>query len=289
MEKLIERRRNSNIGKSKSGADKILLFKQILVLVTKISLLILIIISLSLLAINKFKPEIIEPARTEVFAFFEPVGGQVNKLLYSMKLIWGEINNVLNAGTNARKVQQFEQDNFKLALELLLLKKHNEELKRNLDYISRFGIKAYSARIISRSPGPYVKSAFIESDDIEKIEKADVVINQEGLVGQVESIDQEAGIAQIILITDKRSNVPVKTKNEGIRAILAGNTTLRPNMDYMLDTKKLIVGEEILTSGDAGVFPPDIPIGYIEEIVNDMVYVETYADWSSLDYVFILK
>jgi len=266
-----------------------MLLKQVLTLLSKISLVILLVVSLILLGINKFKPDIIEPYRTEVFSTLEPIGGQVNKILVGIKLVLSEIGSILNAFENARKVKELEQDNYKIALDYILLKKQNDELKSQMEHISRFGVKAYSARIISRSPGPYVKAAFIESDHIDKIKKDDIVINQDGLVGQVEYVDEESGIAQIILATDKRSNIPVKTKNEGKRAILAGNTTTRPQLEYILNTKKLIVGEEILTSGDGGVFPPDIPIGYVEEIKNDRVYIETYADWGSLDYVFVLK
>ncbi len=275
--------------KQKKISNRILLLKQILVLLSKISLVILLLVSVILLGVNKFKPEIIEPYRTQIFSSLEPLGGQVNKGLYYVKLVFGEIGNIINARSNARKVKELEQANFKLALELILSNKQNEVLKSNLSYISKFGIKAYTARIISRSPGPYVKAAFIKLDDVSKIQKNDAVINQDGLVGQIESIDEDSGVAEVILITDKRSNIPVKTKNEGKRAILTGNTTNRPHLDYILNTKKLIVGEEILTSGDGGVFPEDIPVGYIEEIKNDRVSVETYADWSSLDYVFILK
>lgn len=270
-------------------ANRILLLKQIAVLITKISLIILLIISFILLGINKFKPELVEPYRTSVFSTVEPIGGQVNKFLVGVKIVFGEIGSILNAFENARKVKTLQQENYKLALDYILLKKQSDELKDKLSYLSKFGVKAYTARIVSRSPGPYVKAAFIESDKIGKIKKDDVVINDEGLVGQVEYVDVENGIAQIILATDKRSNIPVKTKNEGKRAILTGNSTNRPQLEYILDTKQLIVGEEILTSGDGGIFPPDIPVGYIEEIKNDRVYIETYADWGSLDYVFILK
>jgi len=96
-------------------------------------------------------------------------------------------------------------------------------------------------------------------------------------------------VASVILLTDSRSNIPVKSRNSGKRAILIGNGTKNPELDFILSTKKLIVGEEILTSGDGGVFPPDIPVGYIEKIENEKVYIETYVDWSSLDYVYILK
>ena len=44
------------------------------------------------------------------------------------------------------------------------------------------------------------------------------------------------------------------TLSEGNRIKLIPVIPRRPQLEYILDTKQLIVGEEILTSGDGGIF-----------------------------------
>lgn len=256
-------------------------------LISKISLFLLILISIILFLVNRFNPESLENFRVEVTDYVNPVANYFEGIADSVSLVFEQIDNILHANTYSRQLRIARDENFKLKLELLNLREENKKMQTLLNFIPYKGREFYTARIISRAPGPFVQSAYIKSKDVSKIEKDNVVMNDDGLVGQVESVAED--VANIILITDRRSNIPVKCKNSGKRAILEGMGSITPELGYLLSTKNLSVGEEILTSGDGGVFPPDIPVGYIEKIENERVFVSTYANMESLDYVFILK
>lgn len=267
--------------------DRILLVKQVMILVSKVSLVIFITLAVLAMAINKFWPDFTEKYKTGVGGVMFPVTQAAAGVTKSLDGFLQGFSNVIYVNTIVKRSKELEKENFKARLQIYLMKQEISKLKDKLNFLPEPERQFFAGRIAARSPGPIVNAGYIKSSEIDKIEKDNVVINEDGLVGQIEAV--ETGLANVIMITDKRSNVPVKSKNYGKRAILVGTGTKNPRLDYIVSTNKLSLGEEILTSGDGGVFPPDIPVGYVKEINKGQVLIETYVDWSSLDYVFILK
>lgn len=253
----------------------------------RVSLVIFIVIAALAMAINRFWPDFTEKYKTGVGGLLFPVTQVAATVTKSMDSFLEGFSNVIYVNSIVKHSKELEKQNFKARLQIYLMKQEMAKLKDKLNFLPEPDKKFYTARMAARSPGPIVSAGYIKSDDIDKVAKDNVVMNEDGLVGQIESV--ETGLANVILITDKRSNVPVKSKNYGKRAILVGTGTKNPRLDYIISTNKLSLGEEILTSGDGGVFPPDIPVGYVKEINKGQVLIETYVDWSALDYVFILK
>lgn len=272
---------------SDKKTDRMLLVKQVMILVSKVSLILLIVLSGLTIAVNKFWPDFTEKYKTEFADVLYPVTQVFGTAARSVGDYVQAVENVLYANTIAKKAEELEKENFKARLQIYMMQQELAKIKDKLNFLPQQTKKFYTARLISRSPGPIVNAGYIKSDEINKISKDDIVINEDGLIGQIEAVGD--GVASVILITDKRSNIPVKSKNYGKRAILVGTGTANPRLDYIISTNKLSLGEEILTSGDGGIFTPDIPVGFVKEISKGQVLIETYADWSSLDYVFILK
>jgi len=268
-------------------ANRMLIVKQVMILVSKISLILLIVLSGLIISVNKFFPNFVDKYKIVFENILYPVTEIFGSAEKSVDGAAHAVGNILYANTIAGQKKELERENYKARLELYLMQQEMAALKKKLNFIPQYSNNFYTARIVSRTPGPIVNAAYIKSPDIDKIEKDNVVLNEDGLVGQIESIS--GGIASVIMLTDKRSSIPVKSKNFGKRAILVGTGGNYPRLDYITSTNKLSVGEEILTSGDGGIFPADIPVGYVKDMDKGQVTIETYVDWSALDYVFILK
>ncbi len=271
----------------RSYSNRLLLIKQVALLISKISLFLLLLIALILFLVNRFNPKSLEDFRVDISKAVNPISMYFERIADNVSLVFEQIDNVIHANTYSKQLREVKNENFRIKLQYNLMQEENTKLKNLLKFIPDYKREIFTAKIISKAPGPFVKSAFIKSSAVSNLEKDNVVMNDDGLVGQIESVSGD--IASVILITDRRSNIPVKAKNSGKRAILEGNGTNITELGYLVSTKNLSIGEEILTSGDGGIFPSDIPVGYIEKIENDRVYVATYADMESLDYVFILK
>jgi rod shape-determining protein MreC len=271
----------------RSVENKALLVKQVFVLVAKVSLVIFIGLSIILFAVNRSKPELVEPIRAEVVETVSPLVIATNKILRGVKLIYEQIGDILTMNTHAEETRKLQDEILTLKLKNVKLEEENIRLAKLTNFLPGKEFSFSSARIISRTPGPNVLSAYVYSKDLENVNEENVVINDDGLVGQIERKADK--IAEILLITDKRSNVPVITKNSRKRAILVGNGTRNPELQFLDNAQSLVVGEEIITSGDGGIFPPDLQIGYIDKINKDQVFIETFANWNKLEYVFIIK
>lgn len=256
-------------------------------MVAKVSLVIFIGLSIILFAVNKSKPELVEPIRAELVETVSPMVILVNKVLRGVKLVYDQIGSILTMSTNEEIQRGLKDEILKLKLKNVKLEEENKRLAKLTNFLPGKEIKFHSARVISRTPGPNVLSAYISGEDLSDVKEDNIVINDDGLVGQIER--RADNIAEVLLITDKRSNVPVITKSSRQRAILTGNGTRNPELTFLDNTQSLVVGEEIVTSGDGGVFTPDVQVGYIDKIDKDRVYVETFANWNKLEYVFILK
>jgi rod shape-determining protein MreC len=267
--------------------NKALLLKQIFVMIAKVSLVIFIGLSIILFAVNRSNPQLVEPIRTEVVETVSPLVIMVNKVLRGVKMVYDQIGSILTMTTNEEVQRELKDEILKLKVKNVKLEEENKRLARLTNYLPNKDVQFHSARIISRTPGPNVLAAYIYSDDLSTITDDNIVINDDGLVGQIER--KADNIAEILLITDKRSNIPVVTKSSRQRAILSGNGTRNPELTFLDNTQSLVVGEEIVTSGDGGIFTPDIQVGYIDKIDKDRVFVETFANWNKLEYVFILK
>lgn len=277
----------SKIFSRRNIEKKALFFKQVFVLVAKVSLVIFIGLSIILFAVNRTKPELVTPLRVEMVETVSPLVLVTNKILRGVKLVHDQIGDILTMKTNAEIKRSLEDEILKLKLQNVKLDEENKRLVKLTNFLPSKEYDFVSARIISRTPGPNVLSAYIYSKNLADVKEDNVVVNDDGLVGQIEKKADD--IAEILLITDKRSNVPVITKTSRKRAILTGNGTRNPQLTFLDNTQSLVVGEEIVTSGDGGIFPADLQVGYVDKIDKDQVFIETFANWNKLEYVFILK
>lgn len=125
-----------------------------------------------------------------------------------------------------------------------------------------------------------------------------VVDSQMNLVGRVISSDYTS--SKILPILNEGSVVSAKINN-GIGSIVRvrGDLQLKENacciIDKISDFSSIKVGDEIITSGLGGLYPPGIPIGKVIELINDDQKIEKravlkiYSNMNSISDVFIMK
>jgi rod shape-determining protein MreC len=97
-------------------------------------------------------------------------------------------------------------------------------------------------------------------------------------------IDRGERSARVLLLTDLNSRIPVTLRNSHERAILAGDNSARPLLTYLAPNARPELGEQVVTSGDGGVFPPGIPVGVVVQTSNG-VRVAAAGDPSTVDFV----
>ena len=101
----------------------------------------------------------------------------------------------------------------------------------------------------------------------DEISKNDPVLTEQGLVGRVR--DRGLFNAEVLLVQDVRSIVPVISKTSNLIGTLKGNGLERyGEMQYVKKTSLFREGEKLFTSGLGDIFPKGIEVGKIISIKN---------------------
>ncbi len=119
-----------------------------------------------------------------------------------------------------------------------------------------------TARAVSDGGSPFVRTLIVNAGSAQGVAKGQAVINDRGLVGWV--VGAGEGASRILLATDLNSRIPVKIGPEGQRAIMIGDNSATPRLEFLITTGAVEPGDTVMTSGDGGVLPPGLPIGQIE-------------------------
>ncbi len=113
------------------------------------------------------------------------------------------------------------------------------------------------------------------------------MIVHKGVVGRLEKVGRY--VSRVLLLNDINSRIPVMTSTSEQKAILAGDGSFLPTLVYVGDIRKVQRGENVVTSGLGGIFPPGLPVGRVDEITNGKISVRPYVPFQNLDWVHILR
>ena len=69
--------------------------------------------------------------------------------------------------------------------------------------------------------------------------------------------------ARVLLLTDLNSRIPVMIEGDNLKAILVGDSSLRPVLEYLPPGSRLTDGARVVTTPDGGVFPPGVAVGRV--------------------------
>ncbi len=165
-------------------------------------------------------------------------------------------------------LEQVEEENKKLQVINQFLEKvskENEELN-SLWSSARLNFDNYSfARKRSISSNEFQPLLVVDIGPESKVEVNDVLLSPNGLVGKIKSLGLYS--AEIIVLHDVRSSVPIVTEKSKLHGNLKGSGIGRAgNIEYIKKTASYELGEKVYTSGIAGIFPEGIFVGEITSI-----------------------
>ena len=108
-----------------------------------------------------------------------------------------------------------------------------------------------------------------------------------GLVGRISGVAQNT--ARVILLTDASSRIPAVIQPSGQRAIVAGDNTSAPPIDFLENPDLIRAGDRVISSGDGGVFPAGLLIGQVVEDTGGRLRVRLAADYERLEFLRVLR
>jgi len=152
--------------------------------------------------------------------------------------------------------------------EMEALKRENARLRQLLNEAHRLRRNVSAAQIVAESPDPFHHTLTISRGKRHGAFPGQPVISPEGVVGQVTAVAPLS--AQVILLTDPNSGIPVLTRESRVRGILAGTGNKnRLELRYVPTSANIQVGDELVTSGLGAVFPKGLKAARVIKVVRD--------------------
>ena len=207
-----------------------------------------------------------------------PVGGAAAIVNRVRGIFMMQEDNLRLERDNARLLQ-WQQVALKLSAD-------NRELRRLLKVVPHNAASYVTVRVIGDSGGGFVRTVMVDAGSEQGMSRGQAAITEEGLVGRLTEVGKRA--ARILLITDLNSRIPVVVGGSRENAVLAGDNSGRPRLLYASQPDRIKIGDRVVTSGEGGVFPPDLPIGVVAALGSGGPRVEPYVELSQLSHLLIV-
>ena len=108
-----------------------------------------------------------------------------------------------------------------------------------------------------------------------------------GVVGRISGVGQRT--SRVLLLTDSNSRVPVTIQPSGQQALLMGDNTQAPILDFIEAPEDITAGDRIVTSGDGGLFPPGLLVGQVVETTDRRLRARLSADLARLSFLRVMR
>ena len=108
-----------------------------------------------------------------------------------------------------------------------------------------------------------------------------------GLVGRISGVGSST--SRVLLLTDASSRIPVSIPASGQNAILAGDNSPYPFVDFLEHPDRVRPGDRVISSGDGGVFPAGLLVGQVFQGRDKRLRVRLAADYERLDFLRVLR
>ena len=168
---------------------------------------------------------------------------------------------------------QLEQENARL------LDLNNVRLDPRLTYIT--GV------VLADSGSPFRQSVLLNVGARDGIVEGWATMDGLGLVGRISGVAQNT--SRVIMVTDASSRVPAIVQPSGQKAIVAGDNSAAPPIDFIENPDLVRAGDRVVTSGDGGVFPPGLLIGQLALDPSGRLRVRLAADYERLEFLRVLR
>ena len=193
-----------------------------------------------------------------------------------------------------RENKELRETNAKLMLHLSKLREFgitNDELRNLVHFKDTTSFPLIPASIVSKSLSYTQNSITLNVGAKDSVLPGMPVINDEGLIGIIQSTSEDFSIAKTLHNVDLK--LTVMDERSRINGILkwTGEDLIIMNIPNTYDIE---IGDRIVTSDISSIIPVPVPVGIIEEFkpsetgVFSYVKVKPFVDLTTIDNLFIL-
>ncbi|MCC5996898.1 MAG: rod shape-determining protein MreC [Oceanicaulis sp.] len=167
----------------------------------------------------------------------------------------------------------------------LSLQERNARYREALNLQAPAGAERITAWAVADRSNAFVRSQLVGAGAESGVRPGYPAVNVYGLIGR--TVDVGRTSSRVLLLTDLNSRVAVMADRSNARALLLGDNTSYPRLDFLSRDPDLVEGDRIVTTGDDNVLPRGLPVGQAFLDRDGRWRVALYSDAAPLDLVWI--
>ncbi|SPH24317.1 Cell shape-determining protein MreC [Defluviimonas aquaemixtae] len=148
-------------------------------------------------------------------------------------------------------------------------------------------LTSVSGVVLADSGSPFRQSVLLNVGARDGIVDGWATMDGLGLVGRISGVGQTT--ARVILLTDSSSRIPVTIQPSGQKAMLVGDNSPAPPVEFVESPELVRPGDRVISSGDGGVFPAGLLVGQVELGTDQRLRVRLSADYERLSFLRVLR
>ncbi len=141
--------------------------------------------------------------------------------------------------------------------------------------------------VMADSGSPFRQSVLLNVGARDGIRDGWATMDGIGLVGRISGVGERT--SRVILVTDSNSRIPVTVQPSGQKALLAGDNSSLPPLDFLENSDLVQPGDRVVTSGDGGVLPAGLLVGQVALGTDRRFRVVLSADYARLEFLRVLR
>ena len=141
--------------------------------------------------------------------------------------------------------------------------------------------------VLADSGSPFRQTVLLNIGQRDGIINGWAAMDGIGLVGRIAGVGERT--SRVILLGDTSSRVAVKIESNGQTALVVGDNTSRPPIEFLENSETVYPGDRVVTSGDGGVFPSGILVGQVTQTPSGRLRVRLAADMQRLEFLRVIR
>jgi rod shape-determining protein MreC len=141
--------------------------------------------------------------------------------------------------------------------------------------------------VMADSGSPFRQSVLLNVGARDGIQDGWATMDGIGLVGRIAGLGERT--SRVILLTDSNSRVPVTVQPSGQKALISGDNTTLPPLEFLEDPDQVRPGDRVVTSGDGALFPAGLLVGQVALGADKRLRVVLAADYQRLEFLRVLR
>jgi len=174
-----------------------------------------------------------------------------------------------------KKLKTEIQELKKNKLQTSYLETENKQLQEVVQLDKKSAFTTVGAKIMLDKNSPYLNSAIINKGSNVGIKLGMPVLSKGHLIGRIVEVNYIS--SRILLLNDLNSKIPVVVSPNGEQAILSGTGKSEPSLEYLPENFEFSEENSVYTSGKDGVLFSGISIGKAV-FENNRVKVKLFTD-----------